>query len=154
MEGLTESLKNIITIALIVIPLMVGLEIAKDLNVLDKINKMFYPVAKTFKISTEATFPLLVGLVFGISYGAGIIIQYAREGRLTNRELIIVNTFLAIAHALIEDTLLFVVVGASGTMLIASRLILAIVVTMIVARLIPEEQGNPYLLRKKFNSAP
>lgn len=145
--GLTGGIKNILTIAVIVIPLMIGLELAKDLNILDRINSFFTPVAKLFKISNDATFPLLVGVVFGISYGAGVILQYAREGRLTNRELIIVNTFLAVAHALIEDTLLFVVVGASGTMLIVSRLVLAIIITVIVARAIPKEEGLPILLR-------
>lgn len=146
-EGLVGGIKNILTIAVIVIPLMVLLELAKDLNILAKINKLFYPIAKIFKISSEATFPLLVGLVFGISYGAGVIIQYAREGRLTGRELIIVNTFLAVAHALVEDTMLFVVVGASGTMLVVSRLVLAVLITIIVARLITEEEGHQYLLK-------
>ncbi|MGF7186350.1 hypothetical protein GGQ84_002447 [Desulfitispora alkaliphila] len=147
-DGVIGSLKNVITIALIVIPLMIGLEVAKDINLLDRINGWMYPAAKLFKISKEATFPLLVGLIFGISYGAGVILQYAREGRLTKRELVIVNTFLAISHALVEDTLLFVVVGASGTMLIISRMVLAIIVTIIVAHFIPEDKDAEPLLYK------
>ncbi|MDW7675832.1 MAG: nucleoside recognition protein [Bacillota bacterium] len=145
-EGVTGSLKNVYTIAIIVIPLMIVLELAKDLNILDNINKVFYPVTRIFKISSDASFTLFIGIVFGISFGAGLIIQYAKEGRLTSRELILVNSFLAVAHALIEDTLLFVLVGASATMLVGSRLVLAILITLALSRLIPEESGVDYLL--------
>lgn len=148
-EGLIGSLKNILTIMMIVIPLMISLEVAKDLNILDKINNIFYPAAKLFKISKEATFPLIVGLIFGLSYGAGVIIKYAQEGKLTNRELIIVNTFLAVAHALVEDTLLLMAVGASGTFLVVSRMILAILITVVIAYYIPEDKGVNILLNKQ-----
>ncbi len=150
-EGIGGSLSQLLAIAKIVFPLMIFIEITKDLKLLDKISDIFQPVTSFFKLSGKASFPLLVGIVFGLTYGAGVIIQYVKEGHLNARELIIINTFLALCHALVEDTLLFMVVGASGTMLIITRLIIAIIVTAIVARVITDDNIANTLLINPHN---
>ncbi|MBO8170250.1 MAG: nucleoside recognition protein, partial [Thermoanaerobacteraceae bacterium] len=104
-EAIIGSFKSIFGIALIVFPLMMVLEIVKDLNILDRLSAIIRPVSRLFNIPQEAGLPLLAGLIFGITYGAGAIIQSAREGKLTKRDLVVVNTFLVICHAVFEDTM-------------------------------------------------
>jgi len=133
-EGLFGSFNTIYSIAKIVIPLMVVLQIAKDYKVLDKISKSFEFIAEFFNMSKESTLPLLVGIIFGISYGAGVIIQTAKEGDLSEKDTFLISTFLIICHALIEDTLLFVVVGANGYWLIGIRTVAAIIVTFMLSK--------------------
>jgi len=133
-EGLFGSFNTIYSIAKIVIPLMVALQIAKDYKVLDKISKSFEFLTEFFSMSKESTLPLLVGIIFGISYGAGVIIQTAKEGELSKKDTFLISTFLIICHALIEDTLLFVAVGANGYWLIGVRTISAIIVTFMLSK--------------------
>lgn len=133
-EGLLGSFNTIYSIAKIVIPLMIVLQIAKDYKVLDKISKFFEFLTRFFNMSRESTLPLLVGIIFGISYGAGVIIQSAKEGDLLEKDTFLISAFLIICHAIIEDTLLFVAVGANGYWLVGIRTIAAITITFMLSK--------------------
>ncbi|MDA8234847.1 MAG: nucleoside recognition protein [Clostridia bacterium] len=122
--------------AVIVIPLMVCMEIMKDLQVLDKVSGWFHWTVKPFAMSPAAVFPLLVGLVFGLAYGAGFIIQAAKEGTLGKRDLYLISLFLVVNHSAIEDTLLFAVVGANGWVVLIFRFVASILITWAVGRFI------------------
>ena len=74
-------------------------------------------------------FSLVVGIFLGITYGAGILIKEAQSGTISKEDLFYIGTFLMICHAIIEDTLLFVIFGADFTMVIAVRTIAAIVIS-------------------------
>lgn len=128
--------KLIWQMAIIVIPLMLFMEIMKDTNVLDKITGWLEWTVKPFAMPPAAVFPLLVGLVFGLAYGAGFIIQASKEGTLSKRDLYLISLFLVINHSVIEDTLLFVAIGANGGVVLAFRFITSVLVTWAVARFI------------------
>ena len=72
-------------------------------------------------------FSLTVGIFLGITYGAGILIKEAKSGAISKADLFYIGTFLMICHAIIEDTLLFVIFGADFTMVIVIRTISAII---------------------------
>lgn len=136
-EGIIGGLKSVLNIAMIVFPLMIVMEIAKDLNWLDKISDFCKPLTKWMGVSKQSAFPLAIGLVFGLAYGAGIIIQSAKEGDLDKRSLILVSIFLVCCHAVIEDTLIFVAVGANGFLLLTMRLVTALILTIIISKKLP-----------------
>ncbi len=78
-----------------------------------KISKRLKPISKLFDISNESVFPLLIGMVFGLVYGAGIIIESVEEENLGKKDLYIVMIFLVACHAIFEDTFIFAAVGAN-----------------------------------------
>jgi len=135
-KGIIGSIKSVWGIAIIVIPLMLFMEIAKDLKVLDYIGKLFKPVTKLFNAHEKSGFPLAVGIIFGISYGAGVLIKSTEDGDIDSRSLLIISVFLAACHAIVEDTLLFVAVGATGMTIILMRVLVAFAVTLIISRFI------------------
>lgn len=136
-EALTGSLISVLQIALIVIPLMILIEIIKAMNWLSYLSRVLAPLTRWMKLPGEAALPLVAGLVFGISYGAGIIIQAAREGTLGYRDVYMINLFLVICHSVFEDTILFAAIGAIWLPVLVFRLLLAVVVCMVVARFWP-----------------
>lgn len=138
-EALIGCWNSVYSIAIIVIPIMIVLQVMKDYQILDKITRPFEFMADLFNISKESIFPLLVGIIFGISYGAGVIIQSTKEGNVSERDLFLMTVFLATCHAVFEDTLIFVAVGANGWILLGSRVILAFVLTYILSKRIPPE---------------
>ncbi|MGI6452313.1 MAG: nucleoside recognition domain-containing protein [Syntrophomonadaceae bacterium] len=133
-EGLQGSLHTIGQIALIVIPLMVFIEIFKDMDLLHRLTSILSPLTKGMGLPAEARLPIMAGLVFGISYGGGLIISSAREGKLSYRDIYIINLFLIICHSVFEDTLLFAAVGARWLPILAVRLVLAVVVCYMVSK--------------------
>lgn len=133
-EGITGSLSYVFNIALIIIPLMIVMQFLKDLKILDKLSNYMEPIARVLGISKKSTFPLLIGLLLGLAYGAGVIINSAKESDLTKRDLYLVIIFLVACHSVIEDTLIFVALGANGWLLLGLRLVIAIVLTALAGR--------------------
>lgn len=130
----TGSFKSVWQMAIIIIPMMICLEIAKDLKILDRMASWLAPVMKIFRLPKEGAFPLLIGLTFGLAYGAGVIIESVKNGELSWRDLFLINIFLVLCHSVVEDTVLFMAVGADGVLILVSRVVLAVVVTLILSR--------------------
>lgn len=124
-EAISGSIKLVFTVATIVIPLLTFLEVLKDTPFLSRFSTILEPVVSVFKLPKEAALPLVVGIIFGIAYGAGVIIQSAKEGKLNRRDFMLVFLFLAINHGIIEDTLLFSRIGAKGWLLVLIRFFIA-----------------------------
>ncbi len=136
MEAATGSLTSVWSIAIIVFPLMIALEVARDLDILKYFSRACKPITRLLGITDHSALPLAVGLVFGLSYGAGVIIQEAESGLLDKKSLILLSIFLATCHAVIEDTLLFVAVGANGWFLLTVRLIVAFILTVVLSKVV------------------
>jgi len=133
-EGLLNGGKSIFGISVIVFPLMIFMEIARDLNILDFVSNLFRPLTRFMGISENSAFPLAVGIIFGLAYGAGVIIQSAKDGDIDKKSLIILAIFLACCHAVFEDTLIFVAIGANGWVLLTLRLIAAFFLSVVISR--------------------
>ncbi len=73
-------------------------------------------------LGRSAVLPLFTGVFLGIAYGAGIIIRSAAAGQMDRRELFLTGLFLATCHAVIEDVLIFVVLGGDGVVMLGLRL--------------------------------
>ncbi|CAA6819985.1 MAG: Nucleoside recognition protein, partial [uncultured Sulfurovum sp.] len=84
-------------------------------------------------------FSLFAGLILGITYGAGILIKETNS--LKKRDLFFITTFLMICHAIIEDTLLFVIFGADLTIIIMVRLIWGITLAYLLTEIYTRRSG-------------
>ncbi|WP_408954688.1 nucleoside recognition domain-containing protein [Natroniella sp. ANB-PHB2] len=140
LEILSGNLELLIDIAKIIFPLLIGIEIADEVGILDKVSQLFNPFLKYFNLPSEAGLPLIVSQIFGITYGAGVIIRIVDEDRLTAEELMSVGVFLAICHAVIEDTLLFIAIGGRGVIMLGVRIMLAIALTYIYSNYLVNNQ--------------
>lgn len=141
-EAFWGCFENIAQIALIVIPLMVLIEIFKDINLLDKLTSFMTPITSMIGISKEARLPILAGVVFGISYGGGIIIESAKEGKLTYDDIYITNLFLVICHSVFEDTILFAAIGAKWLPILVVRIILAVLICYLVSKFLKRQRSK------------
>lgn len=137
---LTGALMSVINMAKIVIPVMVALELAKKFNVLDKLARGLKPITNFFGMERKSGLLLMIGLVFGLAYGAGAIIQYVEEGEVNKRDLVLLMAFLSLCHAVPEDTLLFVEAGGKGIVILGSRLLAATLVTYVMSKRIKTEE--------------
>jgi hypothetical protein len=125
---LLSSLENsmILTAKIIVLITMI-------IFVMDWIKSTRFIQEYAKKVNTS--FSIIVGQLLGITYGAGILIHEASDGHLSRNDTFFVATFLMISHAIIEDTLLFVIFGANYWLIIGVRLTFAIIVSFTVLRL-------------------
>jgi hypothetical protein len=80
-------------------------------------------------VSGNGLIPLVTGIIIGLTYGAGVIIHSIRSTDLQKGEAFLILLYLSVCHAIIEDTLIFVVIGGNGLILVGARFFLATVLT-------------------------
>lgn len=135
-EILTNSIRITLLLTGIIVPLMIGLALLKDSRLLDRAAGYLQPLMQRLKLSNNTAYPLLAGLFLGIVFGSGVILSFARDGSLTKRDLMLVLVFLGVCHSIIEDTVVFIAIGANGWVLIGVRFILAIIAAFSVSLLL------------------
>lgn len=139
-------------LALIVIPLMMLIQVLKERKVLDRLAQKMTPVMRMLGLSEKAAIPLLAGIWFGLAYGAGVILEATRENPIEKRELYLLMVFLVLCHAVVEDTLIFLPLGVNGWYLLAIRLIAALVLTVILARIWRAKRTRSVVAQNRLSS--
>ncbi len=133
MEGIIKSCSTILMLMAILIPMMILFEYARHYRLIEKLSCYFNWLTKWLTLSPAAAFPLVIGLFFGILYGAAVLIEFSRDQLISKRDLILLGTFLALNHSIIEDNLLFTALGANFLVLLISRFVLAAAATRALA---------------------
>ncbi|WP_394139768.1 nucleoside recognition domain-containing protein [Cytobacillus oceanisediminis] len=133
MDALQTALLGIFQLAIIVIPLMVAIQILKDKQWLAVFSKWMAPVTRALGMKENTSTTLAAGLLIGLAYGAGVMIQAVQEDGVSKKDVTIAFVFLVACHAVVEDTLIFIPLGIPILPLLLIRLGVAIVLTLVVA---------------------
>ncbi len=133
LEGLEKSLVGVFQLAVIVIPLMVVIQVLRDLKWLDVFSGWITPMVKALGMKENTSLTMAAGLLIGLAMGAGVMIQAVKEDGVSKKDATIAFIFLVACHAVIEDTLIFVPLGIPVLPLLLIRIGTAIVLTVAVA---------------------
>jgi hypothetical protein len=128
--ALKDSLVLTLKLLVIILPLTISYEYLKHRQ--KDIGERHFSF---LGISHNGLIPLVTGIIIGLTYGAGVIIHSIRTSNISKREAFLILLFLSVCHAIIEDTLIFVVIGANIFVLVAFRFALAIALTWMVKRM-------------------
>jgi len=118
----------------VVLPLIIGYELAKAYGVFERPWPRLRPALALLGLGPGALVPLLAGVFLGLLYGAGILVSVSRERGLAAGERLALAVFLVTCHAVVEDTAIFVLLGGSAFWILAPRLVLALGLTAWLAR--------------------
>lgn len=133
--GLQKAGMGVLQLALIVIPLMIIVQFLRDYKYLDKISRNLAPFTKIIGVKPNASMTLVAGLVIGLAYGAGVMIQAVEQDGVSKKDATLVMIFLVACHAVVEDTLIFAPLGIPILPLLIIRLVTAFTLTILVAKL-------------------
>ena len=93
------------------------------------------PLLQLVGVSNKAATPIMIGMCMGLIYGSGLIIRDVQAGALSRRDIFGSITLMGLAHAIIEDTLLAMVIGCNWIVILVIRSLFAIGVVGVVMRL-------------------
>jgi spore maturation protein SpmB len=111
----------------IIMALLILLEVLKALGWIDHVVRALRPLLKALGLSQEVGFLWVTASVFGLSYGAAVIVEEAKAGHLTRDDLEELQLSIGINHSMVEDPALFLSLGLSAFWLWVPRLLMAIV---------------------------
>ncbi len=122
-----ETLILSVKILLIIVVVMITLEIMKNYNVTERIIRLLAPALKVLGLGKETGFLWLTAATFGLTYGAAVIVEEAKEGNLSKEELERLHISIGINHSMIEDPVLFLSLGLGLFWMCVPRLVAAII---------------------------
>ncbi len=129
------AVKLTIQIFCIIMPLMVAIELAKHFNIIRPITVIFAPVLSILGLNRSCGMLWLTGAVFGLAYGAAVIVEETRTNHYSKTDLTRLHLSLGVNHAMIEDPALFLPLGLPVFWLWVPRLIAALVAAWLFSAL-------------------
>ncbi|WP_099608415.1 hypothetical protein [Vibrio coralliilyticus] len=131
-----SQVENLIAILVIIAVLLITLKMLKLLGVEKLMAMALKPVLYVLGISREATNLTIVGITLGISFGGGLLINEAKRGHIPARDVFTAVMLLNLAHSMIEDTILVLLIGADFVTIFWGRLVFAFVVIAVMSQIL------------------
>ncbi|MCL2567296.1 MAG: hypothetical protein FWE18_04300 [Alphaproteobacteria bacterium] len=145
--------KTMCLIAFVIFVIFLLIQFMKDFNIVQKIDKLFKPFWSVMSISKRNYTVTSICYLIGLSYGYGILKEESEKNIYFRKDQPFkVLSFLAIVHAVIEDGIIFMLLGASGWIVIVGRTIIGILVVAVLVRLVlprlSSETKNKFLYKR------
>ncbi len=134
----------------IIVALLIFLKLMELAKITDLLSWILSPLLRLMGISKAATPITMIGVLMGLSYGGGLIIKEAQEGKLSARDVVLSLSFMGICHGLIEDPLVMMAFGAHWSGALVGRFVFCVIAMAFVSRIVmmmPEDSFNRYLYR-------
>ncbi len=139
-ENLTDwvftQLKNLSAIIASLYVLIFCLKLLKLMGIEKLLIKILSPLLRIFGVNDKAVALTIVGFTLGLTYGGGLMIKEANSGHVSPKEMLIVITLLSLAHSLIEDTIILLIIGADISGILMGRMIIALTIVFLFTRLL------------------
>lgn len=118
---------------IIITALFLATEVLREYGWLERLAVPLKPVMVLLGLPSAAAFAWLTAAAVGLLYGSALIIEEAEQGQITRDGLVRLNASIAVSHSLLEDTGLFMAVGASFFWLLLPRLVAAAIIARVAS---------------------
>jgi len=134
----------------IIVALLVLLDVLERTGVTRRITALMAPVLRVSGLPPDAAPVTTVGVLLGLTYGGALIIEEAERRRFEARTRFLALAWLSLSHSLIEDTLLFLALGADIWIILAGRVVFTMAIVAVLAALL---RGSALRLGEKKRAA-
>lgn len=128
-EWALATVRLVLQIFLIIMPLMVALELAKIFHIIQILTRLFAPILKLLGLDPSCGMLWLTAAFFGLAYGSAVIVEETRANHYDPEALTKLHLSIGVNHAMIEDPALFLPLGIPPFWLWIPRLVAAVLVT-------------------------
>jgi spore maturation protein SpmB len=126
----------LLEIMAIIFALMLLIRTLKAVGLMALLARLLEPGLRLLGMSRDAAPVTVIGMVMGLTYGGGIIIQEARSGILGKRDVFFSLALMGLSHSLVEDTLLMMSLGGRLSGILVWRVVFSLLVIFLLVRLL------------------
>lgn len=116
-----EAVKLALTMTLLIFGLSLLQSFLVEYGLTQRIGKYMTPVLAFFGLPADTGFLWIVANTLGLAYGAAVMIEEGKSGRLSRKEIDLLNHHICISHSNLEDIFLYLSVGAMAGWMLFSR---------------------------------
>ncbi len=135
------QLVTLLQVFVIIAILVVFLRLLKWSGIEKLFARALQPVLRFLGLGERTTSITIIGMTLGLTYGGGLLINEAKKGDISKRDIFGSMSLLAVCHSLIEDTLLIVLIGGDLSGILFARVLFAAMLIALIMRLLPKP-GN------------
>jgi spore maturation protein SpmB len=133
---LLEQLKNYSLIVLVIFGIMLMMKLLKLLGVIHFLQEKLAPAVATLGMGRHIIPMTIIGLLLGLVFGAALIINEKDQNpNIHKREFVYAMVLLGLCHAVVEDTLLVMGLGANIWGVLVYRSVFSFAFSYIFVRL-------------------
>lgn len=115
----------------IVLGLMILTRLLAEVGIIRWVSRSLRPFFGAMGLPEDASFLWMVANTLGLAYGAAVMREEVRGGRIAAVSADLLNHHLAVSHSLLEDTLLFAALGAGAFWITVPRVGIAVAATWV-----------------------
>lgn len=138
----STALSLVVTFAILV-ALLVLLDGFERIGVTRRVTRALTPLLRFSGLDARAAPVTTVGVLLGLTYGGALIIEESEKQQFDERTRFLALAWLSLSHALIEDTVLLLAIGANLWIVLVGRVAVTLVLIAALARLLgaPESKA-------------
>jgi spore maturation protein SpmB len=133
---LIATAQSLASMLVIIVALFVLLDLLKAVRLIDWMTRALNPGLRFLGLNPDLAPLTTIGLLLGLSYGGGLIIQETTVRRYDRRDLFLALSCLCLCHSIIEDTALMLAIGADIWIILVGRMAVTLLVIAVLARLL------------------
>lgn len=120
---------------LIIMVLVVALDLLERTGITRRFTAAMMPVLRVSGLSADVAPVTTVGVLLGLTYGGALIIEESAKQNFSARTRFLALSWLSLSHALIEDTLLMLALGADIWIILVGRVLITLLIVAALAKL-------------------
>ncbi len=120
-----KSIKLIALMSVLIFSLSILQRLLSEFGVIKWLSNFMRPILAVFGLPAKTSFLWIVANTLGLAYGAAVMIDETESGKITKRDVDLLNHHISISHSNLEDVLLLGSVGAVIWWLLIARWLFA-----------------------------
>jgi hypothetical protein len=135
LHWIMETIKIMVLMFIIITVINFAIDFLERVGVLKWLSRQLEPFMRITGQNPLLAPMTTIGLLLGLSYGGGLIIQKVKEVNFSRRDLFMSLSFLSLLHSLIEDTLIMLLLGADIWVILFGRMLFAIIILALLSKI-------------------
>ncbi len=120
-EWFMSTLSVVVKMTVLIYTLAILQKILSEYGVIRWISKFLKYFLAFFGLPARTSFLWIVANTLGLAYGAAVMMEEVESGKVTGRDVDLLNTHICISHSNLEDLLLLTALGAVWYVMLLSR---------------------------------
>ncbi len=120
-EWCYSTLSILVKMTLLIYSLAILQRILSEFGVIRWVSKFLKPLLLLFGLPARCSFLWIVANILGIAYGGAVMMEEVRAGKLSLRDIKLVNQHIGISHSNLEDLALVASIGGIWWVMLLSR---------------------------------
>ncbi len=141
-EWLASTFWLVVKMTVLIYSLSIMQKLLSEYGVIRWVAKFLRPLLALFGLPAKTAFLWIVANILGLAYGAAVMIDESRSGKVSSRDIDLLNTHISISHSNFEDLFLVSSIGGIWYILLISR--------WIASAILVWEQRLEYFVADRF----